>query len=240
MTTAIQHQAIAKKDRGAIAAFQRVFGGLLSAVFGALPFFAFVTFLAFMTMSVVTAKLEQHNYQEYLSRTAAVSVEMPKEAPTVSQDSIDAAVEAFSIDVPKTVLGPHLDMTLYDRGLTTGDSFDAEKSVAIGPAAFTSWGILGSTLGHEIEVHAKQSFLKIVLLDKISRLKLSSKRFFSKAFAGNHSVKDGVEKEYVEDGTWKAEREAYQYEMSEAERYGLSNREVKSIEHIVNTYYPAR
>jgi hypothetical protein len=39
-------------------------------------------------------------------------------------------------------------------------------------------------------------------------------------------------------GTWKAERDAYLYELKNAARFGLSHEEIRLIKQVMDTYYP--
>ena len=134
---------------------------------------------------------------------------LPEGRPSFSQDSIDRAMALFDIDVPANVQWPTIDPDLLDRGVTIMDPM-GHRTIRIGPAGFASWGILGSTLAHEVEVHGTQSFLWIKGLDRLGF-----------------------------DGTALAEREAYLYEIKGASRFGLSRSEVQGIEETMNFYYPA-
>lgn len=212
----------------------------MNAAMHALPFAAVTLFVGSFGAAVFAAKKEAHEYAQFIKETRSVNVTAPETAPHLNQRSVDVAVEIFSIDVPENVSGPSLDVTLYDRGLTTGDSLGNKKTVTIGPAAFSSWGILGSTLGHEIEVHAKQSFFKIVLLDKLSKIKMASKKFLSNTAFAKDAKPQESSAELNDDGTWSAEREAYGFELEHAERFQLTESEMNSIEQVLNTYYPIR
>ena len=117
-----------------------------------------------------------------------------------NQQNLDFAMDIFSIDKPDHVEGPILNHQIRDRGLTFGSGLGTKRRVEIGRPAFMSWGVLGSTLGHEIEIHCKQSFL-IIWLSELLQLS----------------------------GTVYAEREAYEYEEQMAERFGLSESEKAQI-----------
>ena len=80
---------------------------------------------------------------------------------------------------------------------TVGDS-----TVTIGPAAFTSWAVLGSTLAHELEVHGKQHLAPVL-------------------FASVFGFGDEVSSFY--------EREAYDYEVRNSKRFGLTTSEAAGI-----------
>ena len=85
----------------------------------------------------------------------------------------------------------------------------AKSLLLNGPVAFESWALLGSTLAHEIEIHCEQSFLLIRLMDTVG---------FS--------------------GTLSAEREAYMHEISNRERFNLSEYEIANIRNTMNYFYP--
>ena len=126
-----------------------------------------------------------------------------------SVENIDLAMSIFAIDRPKKLLGPKLNLNISDRGLTFGSSLNESKEVEIGPPAFTSWSILGSTLGHEIEVHCKQSF-GLIWMSELFHLQ----------------------------GTVIAERQAYEYEENNAMRFGLSGFEKSQIKATKEYHYP--
>lgn len=126
-----------------------------------------------------------------------------------SEENIDLAMNIFAIDRPKKLLGPKLNLNISDRGLTFGSSLNESKEVEIGPPAFTSWSILGSTLGHEIEVHCKQSF-GLIWMSELFHLQ----------------------------GTLIAERQAYEYEENNAMRFGLSGFEKSQIKATKEYHYP--
>lgn len=133
----------------------------------------------------------------------------PTMKPTMSQASIDMALKNFGITVPSGVKHPTLDLAMADRGLTTMYGSDQQLEVTIGPSAFSSWGILGSTLAHELEIHCQQNFAWIRLMDML-----------------------GMQ------GTAHAERAAYQYEIDQAQRFGLSRTEASSINDTMVAFYP--
>ncbi|RYZ81305.1 MAG: hypothetical protein EOP04_24245 [Proteobacteria bacterium] len=102
-------------------------------------------------------------------------------------------------------------MKLEDRGLTTLNGYGKKLEVTIGPAAFTSWAVLGSTLAHEVEIHCNQNFSLIRMKDML-----------------------GLE------GTNGAEREAYMHELSNSDRFKLKEADQASIRETMEYYYPAR
>ena len=135
----------------------------------------------------------------------------PTSKPPMTQESIDIAIEMFKVSIPKNATHPTLDMKLEDRGLTTLNGFGKKLEVTIGPAAFTSWAVLGSTLAHELEIHCNQNFSLIRMKDML-----------------------GLE------GTNGAEREAYMHELSNSERFKLKEGDQASIRETMEYYYPVR
>ncbi len=140
-----------------------------------------------------------------------VTVVPPSSKPPMTQESIDIAMEMFNIQVPKNADAPKLDMKLEDRGLTTLNGYGKKLEVTIGPAAFTSWAVLGSTLAHEVEIHCNQNFSLIRMKDMLGL-----------------------------DGTNGAEREAYLHELSNSDRFKLKEADQASIRETMDYYYPVR
>ncbi len=146
--------------------------------------------------------------QNFRRSMAMVQVLPPSEVPEMSQASVELALELYGIEVPDNTNDPILDMSLEDRGSTMRSLGGDYALVKVGPAAFESWSILASTLAHEIEVHCRQSFPLIYALDVL-----------------------GLE------GTVIAERQAYQYELENAKRFGLNNSEALLIKNTLDFYY---
>ena len=128
--------------------------------------------------------------------------------PEVSQESIDTALERWDIKVPRRCTYPILDYNMADRGMVRPVKGESKRVVTIGQLAFVSWGILGSTLAHELEVHCKQNMYKFVLW---------------------HIFGVDLTNEY--------EREAYLHELKNAKRFGLTKRETEEILDTFNFYY---
>jgi len=175
--------------------------------------------------------------QNYNGRMSQVEVIPPESVPPQTQQSIEAALLMFSIEVPKTVEGPFFDAQLDDRGLTTGGLLLPQKRVTIGPAAFTSWAVLGSTLAHEIEVHVEQSFFKVVAQDQLAQWYYDGRRVVGRWLP---ALAPSAQELFESDGTWKAERDAYMHELKNARRFGLSDEEVASIWRVMDYFYPNR
>lgn len=133
----------------------------------------------------------------------------PRPAP--SNDNILKAMEIFNIQNKPGQPMPIFDASLEDRGLTVISEQGERCDVRIGPSAFQSWAILGSTLGHEIEVHCRQDMMLIKVMDMAGSL-----------------------------GTHMAERAAYRYEISQKDRFGLSDSEVDSIQKTMDYYFPEK
>lgn len=170
-------------------------------------------FTILTTISAVSVILAKHAYDARRSGeielAQMVEVRPPNSKPSLSQESIDIALVMFDIRIPPNAMHPVFDPELEDRGLTTLRGWGRKLEVTIGPAAFASWGLLGSTLAHELEVHCQQNFAMIRLQDLF-----------------------GLE------GTANAEREAYIHELNNAERFHLSNVERVNIQATMDFYYP--
>ena len=119
------------------------------------------------------------------------------------------AISAYSIKIPEHIQYVKFNKDLMDRGMIIGDWSNKNAKIYIGQPAFSSWAILGSTIAHEAEVHGSQSFLAIGLLDLI----------FNR-------------------GIISAETVAYNYEISNSKRFGLSKKEIAEIEHTKNHHFP--
>ena len=123
--------------------------------------------------------------------------------------SIELAMLAYSIKAPKGCRSPRFNPDINDRGVTIKRPWNDEYIVDIGPQAFENWAILGSTLSHEIEVHCNQNFMWVNFLNLIGL-----------------------------DGTGFAERIAYNYEIANVDRFGLSTEDIESLSTIKDHYYP--
>jgi hypothetical protein len=160
-----------------------------------------------ITMGYAQRDLRQE--RQFKNQINHVAVIPPHDLPEVSQASIDFALVLYGIEVPESAEHPQLDMALEDRGLTMRATFVDKAQVSIGPAAFSSWAMLGSTLAHEIEVHCQQSFAAIWLLDSLGM-----------------------------GGVAMAERTAYKHEIDGKKRFGLTPIDLRQIEETVDFYYP--
>ncbi|RZA10253.1 MAG: hypothetical protein EOP10_35110 [Proteobacteria bacterium] len=147
--------------------------------------------------------------EQFAKGLSEVTVVPPSSKPPMTQESINMAMEMFAIKVPKNANSPTLDMALEDRGLTTLNGWGQKLEVTVGPAAFTSWAVLGSTLAHEIEIHCNQNFALIRMKDMIGL-----------------------------DGTNGAEREAYMHELSNSDRFHLKDADQSSIRATMDYFYP--
>jgi hypothetical protein len=129
-----------------------------------------------------------------------------KTKPHPGDQAIKRAIKMFAISVPKGIGPITYDHRLPDRGLTVWRN--GKIRVTIGRKAFASWGILGSTLAHELEVHARQNFRLIAAAEMIG---LPGKKW--------------------------AERQAYDYEISSSRRFRLSQIEIQRIANTRERYY---
>lgn len=164
--------------------------------------------IAVISMGMVMARSSLAAQEDFFRGMSQVRVMPPEDPPRLNQESIDLALALFDIKVPEGVEHPTLDLSIVDRGLTTL-THRGKLIVTVGPGAFTSWGILGSTLAHEIEVHCNQNFAIIRLMDMF-----------------------GLE------GTHNAEREAYHHELAHADRFFLSAEDRLSIAQTMDYFYP--
>lgn len=210
---------------------------MLKRILDKLPMFA-TGFVAIATFWIaLLGQSERSQRLQYQMNMSSVEVVPPEDIPPQTQQSIETALLMFSIYVPETVEGPYFDAQLDDRGLTTGGLLLPQKRVTIGPAAFTSWAVLGSTLAHEIEVHVEQSFLKVVAQDQIAQWYFDGRRAIGRWLP---ALAPSGKELFENDGTWKAERDAYMYELKNARRFGLSEEEVASIWRVMDYFYPTR
>ncbi|NRA64049.1 MAG: hypothetical protein HRU19_06165 [Pseudobacteriovorax sp.] len=174
-----------------------------------IPTFLYFCLTVFSFVTLMVAKQDYDARRSMINPTESIAIQLPSTKPKLSQESVDIALAMYNIEVPSNVKKPYYDPTFEDRGLTTLRGWGKKLEVSVGPAAFESWALLGSTLAHEIEVHCKQNFTAIRIQDLVGL-----------------------------DGTSNAEREAYSHELSNAERFGLSDKEAASIEATMNFYYP--
>lgn len=129
--------------------------------------------------------------------------------PGMSQENIEKAIEHFKIKIPSNVKKIYLNLDLNERGMTYLKSFMGYYTVAIGPSAFSSWAILGSTIAHEVEVHCNQSLSLYAVFNYVG---------FDKIIKS-------------------AEYDAYSYEIDNAYRFGLKDSEIEEIEKVRDYYY---
>ena len=158
---------------------------------------------------LVDGKSRLQAEQTFRDDLRQITVNPPPTQPPLNQASVDLALTMFGIKVPSGTNPPIFDSLLEDRGLTTRIAFGAEAEVKVGPAAFASWALLGSTLAHELEVHCQQNFLIIHLMDTVGL-----------------------------DGTGAAERQAYLHELANRQRFGLTPIDVSVIADTMDYYYP--
>jgi hypothetical protein len=175
----------------------KVISILLAAVIAALGLIA-----------LFQVKILHDTAQKTVSEWRSVPVEPPRGLPPVSQESINLALVVYGITVPDSAEHPVLNKTLEDRGLSTRRAWMQKISVEIGPSAFSSWGLLASTLAHELEIHCHQNFLLISVMDVLGL-----------------------------DGTKLAERQAYLHEIRNAKRFGLTQYHADLIADTMSYYY---
>lgn len=169
----------------------------------------FCALAALALVAVWHSHSEVQEQRAYRRQVGQMLVKAPEGLPPMNQESVDLALVMFGIEVPTAAEHPRFDPELRDRGLTTRGAFMEKAEVTVGPAAFSSWALLGSTLAHELEVHCQQNFLAIYVMDTIGL-----------------------------DGTGAAERQAYIHELRGAQRFGLIGDDAELIADTMEYYYP--
>jgi hypothetical protein len=207
----------------------------LASVVSFLPVLAALSFALISIFVCVLAAQEQNESRAYQDDMRNVQIDLQIARPTPSQEAVDIAMAAYGIYGGEHVNWPIFDASLFDRGLTSGGTLDARRNIFVGVPAFTSWGILGSTLGHEIEIHGNQSFVSILALDSMNRIQQSALALTFAAASTNRDPRQIEEGIFA--GTRRAERTAYLYEISSAKRYGLLADEIASIRDVMEMYY---
>jgi hypothetical protein len=139
---------------------------------------------------------------------SSIPVKVPDSVPELGQESVDAALILYRIRVPDTAQRPVYNPLLRDRGLAIRQIWHMKIRIEVGPDAFASWGLLGSTLGHELEIHANQNWPLINLMDMIGL-----------------------------NGSMWAERQAYLYEIKQSARFGLTRNQSSAIKATLAYYY---
>ncbi|WP_338636793.1 hypothetical protein [Spirobacillus cienkowskii] len=181
-------------------------------------------FIFSMLYCLVQGFIEQNKEREDLNKMAQIPVRynsLPK--PNCNQKNLELAIALFSIKSSNTIKSISYLSNLPFRGITLGNAFKNNKVIFIGSSAFTSWGVLGSTLAHEAEIHGNQSFFKIELLNFAAYMSASlvnNNLFFKYKF--NVTLP-------ISYGTYTAELEAYNYELISKKRFHLSLDEVAAI-----------
>ena len=106
--------------------------------------------------------------RSFSSEFKSYNISKIKRRPSVSMESIHIAMHRYNIQYPSGSYCEYPQIS-YDlgpgvRGVVRENIPMVSAGVYIGPAAFSSWAILGSTLAHEIEVHCSQDLLHISLM----------------------------------------------------------------------------
>ncbi|APJ02907.1 hypothetical protein [Silvanigrella aquatica] len=169
-------------------------------------------------------------YRNSQNKMKQIPVIFPNRQPDGQQKGIDIAMALFSIESSENVAYPVYRENLPFRGLTSGNPFLNEKEVFIGEMAYSSWGILGSTLAHEIEIHGNQSFLKIEFLNYTYNLFYYTQNLIKSIFPV-------IQFEDYKDlgfGAYQAEKEAYIFEINCEKRFNLNTKEIIAIKNILD------
>ncbi len=237
METLFNRKILNGVPRGTILAPRSYRPSSLDRVVSLAPALLFALFVVVSLSVAVLSGYEQMRASAFRSAIAAINVQVSLDNPKMNQVSVDTAVAAYSIDIPAFATWPQFNSDLTDRGLTTGGTLDFRRSVIVGPSAFTSWGVLGSTLGHEVEIHCSQSFGAVLVLDLLSSVQDRVAQIFRSPVVSAALLRERNRE--LSWGTWRAERVAYAYELESADRFGLRSDEVNSIQSVMNYYYPA-
>lgn len=182
-------------------------------------FFRLLSPIVFLGLLFVLSYLAYKEYKgerELQNKMMRVTVVQPKFKPTPSQENLNLAMALYSIDVPEYLDGPYFDSELDLRGLILGYTFNKNRRVFVGSEAFSSFGLLGSTLAHEIEVHGNQSFIFAEILNQFGN-GLRKLCFLSFVKIPNNF------------GYHLAENEAYHFEAQSHTRFLLTQKEVEGI-----------
>ena len=136
---------------------------------------------------------------------------MPK-IPEKGMESVKIAIDRFNIKIPENVTLIYYNPNNKEDRAVTLARIDGARHVYVTDMAFTSWGMLGATLLHELEVHCVQDM----------------------SFVWDKSMDKHTKKSIIA----SYEREAYNYEISNANRLGLTEKEIRSIIYTRNKLYP--
>jgi len=197
-----------------------------------------VTFIVFMVVLLAVSCGQAFDLYVYNSTYELLQKQKVKilGVPEVSQTNIDRAMVLYSIKSKPWCKYPVLvDPIDGIMGYIGGHPLSSTRIIHITGYAFTSWGMLGAVLAHEIEVHCNQSFIKASILDAVDELLSDLKR--SQELPRSAML---VRVAPVYYGTWLTEREAYSYQIENAERFGLTKQEVESIRSTRDFLYPPR
>ncbi|BBH52089.1 hypothetical protein JCM31447_05260 [Fluviispira sanaruensis] len=189
----------------------------------------FILFLSIMFYCLILNYNEKNQYKIMQENLIEVPVLYPSTAPEKNNQCILLAMALFSIDKNKNSMQPVYDPSLNVRGLTSGMIFSPKKNIYIGDEAFENWGLLGSTLAHEVEIHGNQSFVEIEFINFLYH--------YVYEFKYNlllHLInKSDVQYKNKKIGTIKAEKEAYKYELKSKNRFSLNAQNEKSLQYIL-------
>jgi hypothetical protein len=195
-----------------------------------------ITFILFIIATLIVVTCQAMGISEYNARYETLHLLNTKISgmPPVSQSSIDIAMKLYAIKRPPSCKHPVLGKIL-ELGEISGHPLSSTRIITMGKNAFTSWGMLGSVLSHEIEVHCNQTFILASILDAIDE----KYEEFNKTYKPPSSpMLVLVPKVYY--GLWLMEQEAYSYQIKYAARFGLTEKEVNSIRYTRDYLYPPR
>ncbi|WP_186645489.1 hypothetical protein [Fluviispira vulneris] len=196
------------------------------SIFRIAPILLFISIMFYCLLLNYREKRQYENIQENLIE---IPVLYPSSPPEKSNRCIQLAMALFSIDKNKNSKQPVYDPNLNVRGLTSGMIFSPKKNIYIGDEAFENWGLLGSTLAHEVEIHGNQSFVKIEFINFLYHYFYEIEYNLLNKLLYNNDFRYQNKKI----GTIKAEKEAYKYELKSKKRFSLNAQNEKSLQYIL-------
>lgn len=115
------------------------------------------TILAILTVVYLFILSWQQHFTDMLYAKPALSSLAGK--PTPGIESIKVALTNYNIDATGVDVSYYNNMSVRGTCYSRGNI----RKVVLSSYAFESWGILASTLAHEIEIHARHSLLVYII-----------------------------------------------------------------------------
>lgn len=134
--------------------------------------------------------------------------------PNPSNLSIQMALDFYNIEIPSRCNHPvyvEVENKSRDRAIITLPGWIGRRDVLVYRGAFLSWGVLASTLAHELEIHCKQSTIEYILLQGLYGTKYADARAEIPAY----DLEISRAKEYGTDKAFVDEMKEYRQEYVE-------------------------